>query len=143
MTSKKLALYTLYQFVILALLKVWFFNTVIFSNAGIQQIVFWIIVIIIGAALVRRFEVINFFESFFIIFIWVVGDAFFDLLITSRFTGLSIFAGQEYWVGAFFLGLSVFLFHKKRHLQVRHELHAKAHAAAHPHSNHQDNHHKH
>ena len=140
MTGKKLALYTLLQFVILALLKIWFFNSIIFANSGIQQIAFYIIMAVVGAALVRRFGVINFFESFFIIFIWVLGDALLDLIITSHFTGLSLFSGQEYWAGAVFFGLSIFLFHKKRHLQVRHELHAKAHAAAHGHDQHHPKH---
>jgi hypothetical protein len=136
MTSKKLFSYFFAQYVILALLKLWFFNYTIFSNAGFQEIVFWIIVVITGAALVRRFGVINFFESFFIIFVWLVGDLLLDLLVTSRFTVTSIFATREYWTAVLLLALSVFLFHKKRHIQVRHELHAKAHAAAHPHEHH-------
>ena len=133
MTSKKLYSYFLVQYVILALFKLWFFNNVIFPNAGFQQIVFWIIAAITGAALVRRFGIINFFESFFIIFVWILGDIILDALITRRFIAVPIFSTVEYWFGLLILGLSVFLFHKKKHIQVRHDLAAKAHAAAHPH----------
>ena len=133
MSFKNLAVYSVISWIILIPLKIWIFNNEIFANAGFEQLFFWAIICLVSISLVRRIGVINFFESFFVIFIWFVGGLFFDLVITSRFTGNSIFSKSEYWYGFLMLGLSVFLFHKKRHIHVRHELHAKAHAAAHPH----------
>ena len=89
--------------------------------------VFWMATIVITAALIRRVGVMNFMEAFFIMVVWTVGDAFSDLLITSLITGLEIFSNSNYWIGLAIMDVIIFLVHKKRHVYVRHELHAKAH----------------
>jgi hypothetical protein len=134
MTSKKLALYSALQWIIFIPLKIWFFNYPIFSNAGIEQIFFWLVVAAIGGAVVRKLGIINFFESFFITVIWFLGGLLLDFLITGRFTGTSLFSNSQYWFGWVALALSIFVFHKKKHIHARHQLHAQAHAQAHGHS---------
>ncbi len=128
MNLKTLSLYSFLQWIILAFVKVWFFNSQIFSGPLLQSWVFWVITALVGAAVIRRFGVINYLEVFFILFAWVLGGAFLDLLITGNFTGLSIFTKPEYWISYIFLILSALIFHKKRHIQIRKELQAKHHA---------------
>jgi hypothetical protein len=128
MSPKKFYAYVLLQWLIFFVLKIWFFNYQIFSNPGVQSVVYWAIVAAVAAALVRRLGVINFLESFYTIFLWVVVGGFLDLIITSKFTGLGIFEQKDFLVGFGVLAASVFLFHKKRHLHIRHALHEKAHA---------------
>ncbi len=125
MTLKKLFVYSVLQWVILALLKIWFFNSQIFSNYGLQELVFWAAVAAVAAAIVRRLGVLNFLEAFFLIIAWFLGDLLFDLLATSIYTGLSIFYNPAYWLGYAALAVAIIFFHKKRHIQVRKELHAK------------------
>ena len=113
------------QGVIFIFLKVWFFNNEIFANPGTQQTVFWLITGVVTAALVRRLAYLNFLEAFFIMFAWTVGDIILDFFITNYFTGPSIFHTSEYWISLLVLNGSLFAFHKKRHIAVRHELHAR------------------
>jgi len=124
MTPKKFLLLLFAQWIILALLKAWFFNSQIFGNPGFQQIVYWLLTAAIVAALIRRFSHISFLEAFFVVFAWTLFDLLLDLLLLTPFTGLSIFSGAEYWWGIVIMAASILLFHKKRHLKIRHDLHA-------------------
>jgi hypothetical protein len=131
MTGKKFLLYWFLYLVIFTSLKVWFFNYEIFSNFGVQEIVFWALSAVIGAALVRRLGIINYLESFFTMLVWILSGAFFDLLITAAIAGLGIFFQPAYWGGFISMSLAIFLFHKKRHIHVRHELHSHGHGHKH------------
>jgi hypothetical protein len=124
MTPKKFLLLLFAQWLILALLKAWFFNSQIFGNPGLQQIVYWLLTAAIVAAMVRRFGHISFFEAFFLVFSWTLFDLLFDLLLLSPYTGVSIFSGMEYWWGIVILVASIMLFHKKRHIKIRNDLRA-------------------
>ncbi len=128
MTAKKFFLFSLLQWVAFVILKVWVFNNVIFGNPGVQEIFFFLLTGATTAALVRRLGVLNYLESFFIIITWTLTGVLVDLVFTSAYTGLSIFGSSQYWWGLFCMDLSVFLFHKKRHVHIRME-HA-AHRAA-------------
>jgi len=119
MTIKNLFLYSFLQWIFFSLLKIWVFNYEILSNAGWQNILFWLLSAVIAAAVVRRFGIINYLEAMFLIIVWILGDLLLDLMILSIYTGLGIFSSIEYWVGFGILALSVFLFHKKRHIHVR------------------------
>ena len=123
MTGKKLLLFTFLQWITLALLKTWFFNYQIFSEDGVQRIVFWIFTGVITTAFVRRFGVLSFLEVLFVIFVWILFNLLFDLLWLSPFIKQSLFGGDQYWIGVLFLGLSAFLFHKFRHIAIRHGHH--------------------
>lgn len=125
MTGKKLLFFTFLQWVLLALIKVWFFKNQIFSNPGIQEIGFWILIFVIITALVRRFGHISFLEAFFIAVFWTLLNLFLDLLWVTPFTSTEIFFRRRYLSGAACLILAVMLFHKKRHIKIRHDLHAQ------------------
>lgn len=85
---------------------------------------FWFLAAAIGAAIVRRFGVLNYLEVFFIIIVWFLIDLFLDLVVTTSYTGYTIFSRADFWLVYLFLGLAVLFFHKKRHIQIRKELHA-------------------
>jgi hypothetical protein len=131
MTFKKIFLLAFILWAFLVLLKVWFFNHTIFENPGTQQIVFWIIVAIVTAALIRRLGVMHYIECFFVSGVWVFTTLLADLFITSQVTSYNIFSKVSYWVSFFVIAFSAFLFHKKRHVQIR-----KEQAAHHGHGGH-------
>jgi hypothetical protein len=135
MTPKKFFLYFLLQWIIWAVLKVWFFNYEVFSNQGVQEIVFWAAIIVATAAIVRRLGVISFLEAFFAFVVWSFGILLLDLLITTAYLGMGIFSSVPYWSTFIVFALAIFLFHKKRHLHIRKEMHhAKyAHQQGHAH----------
>ena len=130
MSAHKFLILSFLQWVLFILLKTWVFHYKIFSTSGMEGIVFWSATIVITAALVRRLGVINYMEAIFIMFLWTIADAFSDLVITSVITGLDIFSNPNYWYGLGIMNVVIFLVHKKRHVHVRNELHAKSHGHA-------------
>ena len=131
MTGKKFLFYWFLDAALFVVLKICLFHYDIFSNFGLQQTIFWILSAVLGAALVRRFGVINYLESLFVIIVWTLSGIFLDLLITSAYTGLAIFYLPAYWAGFIAMDISILLTHKKRHIHVRHELHAREHGQKH------------
>ncbi len=127
MNTKNFLLIAFLQWVFFTALKICYFNYDIFTNGGVEAIAFWTATAIVAAAMVRRLGVINYMEAVFVMIVWSVGDAFSDLLITSLITGLDIFSDVSYWASLGVMNVVIFLVHKKRHIQVRHEFHAQAH----------------
>lgn len=124
MTPKRFLIVLFLQWLVLALLKAWFFGSQIFSNPGLQQITFWVLTVLIVAALVRRFEHVSFLEAFVVVCTWTLFDLLLDLIFLSPHTGLSIFSSGEYWWGLILMDISILTLHKKRHIKIRHDLHA-------------------
>lgn len=125
MTFKSFFIAAFVQWLLMAFLKVWFFNHQIFSDPGVQEVAFWLISAVIYAAIVRRMGIMNFFEAIFIAIAWVLGNLLLDLMLVSAYTGLQIFHSHQYWGGYVVMAAAIMLFHKKRHIQVRHELHER------------------
>jgi hypothetical protein len=115
------------QWIIFSFAKIWLINTEVFANPTFQNIVYYFIIFLITTALFRRFGVITYIETVFALVFWVFVGLFFDLIITSNYTGLSLFKSSTYWIGLAVLIISALLFHKKRHIQIRKELHAHHH----------------
>jgi hypothetical protein len=125
MTPKKFLLITLLQTVLFGIVKVWFLKYQIFANPGLQQIVFYVLTGIIAAALVRRFGPVTFLEVFLVVFVWTALDLLFDLIFVTPFIGLVLYATLEYWWGLFTMDAVLLVFHKMRHVHIRHQLHAR------------------
>jgi len=130
MTGKKFLFYFFLQWLALTLLKFWLFKYP-FADYGLQILIFWAAVGVVSVAIIRRFGVINYLEALFLMVAWSIGDLFLDLAILSNFTGTSIFYKTEYWASFLVLNVGVFVFHKKRHLQVRKMLHDRDHGQKH------------
>ena len=131
MNRKNFLLLFFIEWLLTALVKVWLLNNFVFANAGLQELFFWFLILIISAWVVKRFGIITFFEMGLIMFVWTVFGLFLDLIFTSKFTGLGIFFSRTLWAGYGVMLAAVFIFHKKKHLHMRHKLHAAKHAAAH------------
>lgn len=114
--------------VILSALKI-FYVQIFNDQSQAVQYAFWLVVILVTIACVRRLGVINYLEAFLVCGFWFIGVLFFDFLITSQILDFSIFARLDIWIGHAIMLLSIFLFHKKRHVKIRKE-HA-AHGAHH------------
>jgi len=127
MTGKKFLLILVLQWVIFTLVKIWLFETSVFSSSIFQDWFYWAIVAVVSIALIRRFGIISFFEAIFALFIWIIADLFLDLVITVNFTGIGIYKSSEYWFGYLVMIVGVMVFHKMRHVAIRKELHAKHH----------------
>ncbi len=106
--------------ILLAALKI-FYIQIFNDQSQFIQFGFWFFIILITIACVRRVGVINFLESFLICGFWFVIALFFDFMITSQIAGFDMFKRLDIWLGYVIMVLSIFLFHKKRHIQIRRE----------------------
>lgn len=118
-------LFTFLQFGILIPVRILFLGGHEYLSSGLQNGIFWLFNIVLSAAFIRRMGVLNFMEAFFIFLVWFLGGMFLDLLITSAFVGTAVFSQSAYWYGFLFMLLSIMFFHKKRHIHIRKELHAR------------------
>lgn len=142
MNIKKFFGFFILLWISLAFAKVWLLNGEIFTNATLQHFVFYAIVCLITVALFRRFGIITYIETILALIFYILGGIFLDLIVTSNYTTLSLFKNEVYWIGYVVMILAAMVFHKKRHIYLRKELHAQHHAHAHTpeHKAHGDHH---
>ena len=126
MTYTKLSIFSLLQWIFLALLKLAFFKGLIFGGA-FGNVLYWALTAVIVTAFVRRLGVINFLEAILVCFLWTVGNLLLDLLFVFHFTGSGMYKTWAYWIGLAVVLFFVFFFHKKRHVEIRHEHAAHGH----------------
>ena len=131
MSLKKFLFFLFLQLAAVTGLKIWFFASEIFANPGLQEIIFWLLMAVASVAIVRRLGVINYLEAIFTAVVWTLAGLFVDLIITTNYTGLTIFLSVKYWIGFGVMAVGMFMFHKKRHVHIRHELRAKEHGQKH------------
>jgi hypothetical protein len=127
MNVKKFFGFFFLQWLIFAFVKVWLLNGQIFSSTNIQNWVYYFIIAVVTVALFRRFGIITYIEAGFALVFYTFGTLFLDLVITSNYTSLSLFKSVTYWIGYVVMILAAMIFHKKRHVYLRRELHAQHH----------------
>lgn len=126
MTVRKFITISFLQWVVLFPLKIFYFKGS-FGEGIVAQVWYLAITAFIVLVLVRRIGVITYLEAIFLAIFWFLADLFLELLITASISGVGMFKSLALWLGYLVLMLTVFLFHKKRHIQVRKEQHAHHH----------------
>ena len=122
MTLTRFILITFFQWLFFLALKLIHFKFGWFGGmGGVGDYIYFILVMAVAAALVRRLGVINFLEAIMVLVLWLSMDLLLDLLITAFVLGLSMFGWWQLWAGYFFMVFVIFFFHKKRHVHIRHE----------------------
>lgn len=121
MTFRKFFVLTFFQWLFFLGLKILYFKWEVFGNSLVSDSVYFFLIAVVAAAMVRRFGIINYLEGLFVMIFWFLVDACLDLLITAFILGLGMFLKWQLWVGYFVMMLVVLAFHKKRHVQIRHE----------------------
>jgi hypothetical protein len=119
MTPKKFLRMFLLQLIFITAVKVYFFKNYDFSNA-LNVYLYWLAIVVITAAFVRRLGIMNFLEAFIVCILWFVTDLFVDLIFTSGIAGLSIFTTRGYWSGHVMMLATILIAHKKKHIHARH-----------------------
>ena len=116
------------MWVFLAVLKFFVLRVLNFNSVPVT-VLYGFFSFVFAMACARRLGVINYLEAGFVAFTWVVGLFLADALILSPLYGPEVFGHKELWWGYALIALTIFFFHKKRHVQIRKE-HA-AHSAHH------------
>ena len=85
----------------------------------------WVIEAVIGVTVIRRLGTLNYLEHFLVIGFWLIIVLFADFVVTWLILNIPIFEDVNYWIGMLFLFGGMFLFHRKRHVEVRKKLRNK------------------
>jgi hypothetical protein len=126
MTITRFLFITLLEWAAMLALKFFYFRDALGSEA-VGYYIYFLLAAFVTLVLVRRLGTISYLEAIFICALWLVLFVFLDLLITSAFLGTDIFKEWQLWVGYFAMLFVVFFMHKKRHIQVRKDIHARHH----------------
>ena len=118
MTAGNFLTFTIIALFLTTAVKI-FFVTVLNINSLYLVYVMWVLMALISIACVRRIGVINYLESVLVIVIWLFFGMFLDLLILYSLAGPAIYHHAYLWGGYLVIALTIFLFHKKRHVEIR------------------------
>lgn len=86
------------------------------------QIFHYLLVFIFSIALIRRLGVINYLEAFSVMGLWFFLRILVDLIVTGPIVGYKMYASPSIWIDYLIFLLALFLFHKKRHVDIRKKL---------------------
>ncbi len=118
MTAAKLIGYGLALGLISALSKLVFYRFLNFESIFIILILY-VFIILCTIAFVRRLGVINYLESFIIMVSWFILSIPLDLVFVGLFLGTEPYQTFSLWLVYPTIMLTVFLSHKKRHIDIR------------------------
>jgi hypothetical protein len=119
MTPGKFLLLTTIAVVLTTLAKLFFIRALNIDNVYIVYL-FWLVIALISIACSRRLGVISYIEATLVLALWLILTLFLDLLITAAVAGIDIYRHPYLWVSHGVMVITIFLFHKKRHVEVRH-----------------------
>lgn len=102
----------------MALLKFFFLSSLNLDSVYIL-IVFWLSVALITIACVRRVGVMNYLEAMLIMGFWLFFSLLIENITLAVLLGNDIYREPALWISYLVMILSIFLFHKKRHVEIR------------------------
>lgn len=85
----------------------------------------WLAVALISIACSRRLGVISYVEALLVLTMWLILSLILDVLVIATIAGNGIYHHLYLWLSYLVMMVTVFLFHKKRHVEVR-KIHREA-----------------
>ncbi len=122
MTPKRFLLLGFALVFALGVIKFLFINILVGDNVAFYYTE-WTLIALASIAAARRLGIINYLEAILAAGMWWLFALVFDFLITSALVGFDMFRTRELWIGYLVMVVVIFIFHKKRHVKLRHELH--------------------
>ncbi len=119
MTTGKFFTFSLLAVILTTAVKLFFLLYLNIDNYYIVYLM-WAAIGLITIACCRRLGVISYLEAVLVLVLWLIAEAFVDLLIISTITGPGVYSHLYLWISYVVMMVFVFLFHKKRHVEVRH-----------------------
>lgn len=83
------------------------------------KIAFFVAIILITIAVVRRMGTLNYLESILLCVVWLVVTILVDMAITSFLIGRDMYGHWYYYLSIVAILVSVMVFHKSLHVEVR------------------------
>jgi hypothetical protein len=124
MTFTTLVIFTFLEIVLTTIAKLVFIQVLDIDNIYITYL-FWLIILVVTIANTRRLGVLNYLESFLIMGLWLFLALLFDMIVVAAVAGVDIYKHMYLWVSYLIIIGAVFLFHKKRHVELRNQMAGK------------------
>ncbi len=118
MNLQKLVIYTVLSIGLITLTKVLFATALDINNIYIVYVM-WLLVAVWAIAFTRRLGVLNYLESIMVLIVWVVTSLILDYIILGTLLGNDVYRHLYLWISYLIIVIAVFLFHKKRHVEIR------------------------
>ena len=118
MTIASLLIGTFASQVLFVLIKIFFIGSLDMDN-GLIMAAYYAALVLVTIAVVRRMGILNYVESIFLVGVWFFTILIVDYVITASFIGWDIYKIWTYWLSLLVILLSVMIFHKALHVQVR------------------------
>lgn len=122
MTFTKIITFGLFLGIVLAAAKIFLVQSFEWDTTPIAHYILWAIGSFFSVALVRRLGVITYLESFIVMGFWLIFLLIIDGVLVGYLVGYHMFATIPFWLSYLVVLLSIFLFHKKRHIAKREEM---------------------
>lgn len=118
----------LFSFGVLELITVIFLKVLFFNNLDVFNplviTIFFVFISVLTIAYVRRLGAINYAESITVLAVWTILILVGDGLVTGVLIGYARFLEWPFWATYLLIPLVIFIFHKKRHVEIRKKLKA-------------------
>lgn len=118
MTIGILLIGTIISQILFVITKVFFIHSLNLDSWVIMT-GFYAALVVITIAVVRRMGTLNYIESFFLAFVWLITTLVVDYVILTKFVGWDFYHAWYYWLTHVAVIVALITFHKKLHVQVR------------------------
>ncbi len=118
MTSGKLLGFGIALSLILTTVKLVFYRF-LNTESLIILLFIYLLIVVLTIASVRRVGIINYLESVVVMVFWLFFGLGFDIFAIGMGFGLDPYTHITFWLMYPLVLLTIFLFHKKRHVDIR------------------------
>lgn len=122
MTYAKLFGFGLTLAAVLVILKTVFFGFFTWEDTALLHYIYWGVAAVLTPALVRRLGVITILEAMVVAVLWLVMEVVGDVILAAPIAGWRVLVDSNFAVGYLIPPVTIFMFHKKRHVHVRKQL---------------------
>ncbi len=119
MTPEKFLTFTALAIVLTTAVKLFFIVALNIDNIYIVYVM-WLAVALVSIACSRRLGVISYVEAVLVMGVWLALSLVLDVIVIATIATNDIYHHLYLWISYLVMALMVFLFHKKRHVEVRH-----------------------
>lgn len=119
MTLGRLVSRTIVAIALFSLWKVIFFGYFNTENWALL-VFFYVIAALVAIAVVRRLGVLNYLENFLVLIVWLVAALIVDWIVVGRILDDQVWSDGHFWISYLVIILAALIFHKKRHVEIRH-----------------------
>ena len=118
MTTGRFLIYGSLAVLLITAVKLFFILALNIDSIYIVYI-FWVVIALVTIACSRRVGVISYLEAVFTGVVWLAALLVVDAIFVATIVGLDMYHHLYLWISYLLIIVCIFLFHKKRHVEIR------------------------